>query len=131
LVVIQLHVLSGKQAGLLWNARRFPVHVGRASDNDLKLEDDGIWEEHFQLALSPAEGFTLSVHPGAIVTVNQAPVQTARLRNGDVITAGSAKLSFRLSDTRQRGLRLREWFVWTLIVGLCLGQIVVVYWLLQ
>jgi len=129
--LIQLQILSGKQAGSLWNARRFPVHVGRAAGSDLKLEDEGIWEEHFQLALSPAEGFMLSAHPGAIVTVNQSPVQTVRLRNGDLITAGSAKLCFRLADNRQRGLRLREWFVWTLIVGVCLSQVALIYWLLQ
>jgi len=129
--VIQLQILSGQQAGVFWNARRFPVHVGRADGNDLQLADDGVWDEHFELALNPAEGFLLSAHPGAIVTVNQAPVQTARLRNGDLITAGSARLCFRLGETRQRGLRLREWFVWSLIIGVCLSQVVLIYWLLQ
>jgi hypothetical protein len=129
--LIQLQLLSGKQAGAFWNARRFPVHVGRASGSDLKLEEDGVWDQHFHLALNVAEGFTLSAHPGAIVTVNQAPVQTARLRNGDVITAGSARLCFRLGDNRQRGLRLREWLVWSLIVGVCLSQVALIYWLLR
>lgn len=129
--MIQLQILSGQQAGVFWNARRFPVHVGRATGSDLRLEDDGVWDEHFQLALNPAEGFALSAHAGAIVTVNQTQVQTARLRNGDLITAGSAKLCFRLGDNHQRGLRLREWFVWTLIVGVCLSQVALIYWLLQ
>jgi len=129
--VIQLQILSGKQAGVSWDARRFPVRVGRSSRCDLRLEDDGVWEEHLQVALNPAEGFLLSVHPGALVTVNQTPVQTQRLRNGDLITAGSAKLCFRLGDNRQRGLRLREWLAWTLIVGVCLGQVALIYWLLQ
>lgn len=129
--MIQFQILSGKQAGVFWSARRFPVRVGRAANNDLKLEDDGVWDEHFQLTLSPSKGFALSAHSGAIVTINQEPIQTARLRNGDVITAGSAKLCFRLSDNRQRGLRLREWFVWTLIVGVCLSQVALIYWLLQ
>ncbi|HEX5221158.1 MAG TPA: FHA domain-containing protein [Verrucomicrobiae bacterium] len=129
--MIQFQILSGKQAGVFWNARRFPVRIGRASGSDLRLDDDGVWEEHFQLSLNPAEGFAVTVHPGAIVTVNQAPVQTARLRNGDIITAGSAKLCFRIADNRQRGLRLREWFVWTLIVTVCLSQVALIYWLLQ
>jgi len=129
--VIQLQILSGKQAGVFWNARRFPVRVGRAAANDLQLEEEGVWDEHFQFTLNPAEGFTLSAHPGAIVSINQAPVQTAHLRNGDIITAGSAKLCFRLGDNRQRGLRLREWFVWTLIIGVCLSQVALIYWLLQ
>lgn len=90
-----------------------------------------MWDDHFELALDRVEGFTLTAHPGAMVAVNQAPVQTARLRNGDIITAGSAKLCFRLSDNRQRGLRLREALVWTMIVAVCLGQIALMYWLLQ
>lgn len=129
--MIQLQILSGNQAGVFWNARRFPVHVGRGPDSDLKLEDDGVWEEHFQLTLTPKDGFNLSVHPGAIATVNQSPVKAARLRNGDVITAGSVKLCFRLGETRQRSLRLREGFAWSLIVGICLAQIALIYWLLQ
>jgi len=129
--VIQFQILSGKQAGVFWNARRFPVQVGRSVNSDLKLDDDGIWDEHFRITLNPAEGFTLSAHPGAIVTINQEAVESARLRNGDVITAGSAKLCFRLSDNGQRGLRLREWFVWALIVGVCLSQVALIYWLLQ
>lgn len=129
--MIQLQILSGQQAGIFWNARRFPVRVGRAAGNDLQLEEDGVWDEHFELTLVRAEGFTLSAHPGALVAVNQTPVQTVRLRNGDLITAGSAKMCFRLGETRQRGLRLREWFVWTLIIGICLAQVALIYWLLQ
>ena len=130
--MIQLQILSGKQAGVFWNARRFPVRIGRTASCDLKLEDDGVWDEHFRLSLSTADGFNLLAHPGAIVSVNQVAVQTAaRLRNGDIITAGSAKLCFRLGDNRQRGLRLREWFVWTVIVGVCLSQVALIYWLLQ
>lgn len=128
--MLQLQVLSGKSAGVVWAARRFPVCVGRASGNDLQLEDDGVWNEHFQVALNPAEGFVLSVHPGALVTVNQTPATTARLRSGDLITAGSAQLCFRLRETRQRGLRLREWFVWTLLLSVLLGEIGLVGWLL-
>ncbi len=129
--MLQLQILSGKSAGVFWNARRLPVRVGRASGNDLRLEDDGVWNEHFQVALNPAEGFELSVHPGAIVTVNQTPASTIRLRNGDLIMAGSAQLCFRLSETRQRGLRLREWVVWLLLLGVLLGEIALIGWLLR
>jgi len=128
--MLQLQLLSGKSAGVVWAARRFPVHVGRASGNDLQLEDDGVWNEHFQVALNPAEGFVLTVQPGALVTVNQTPLMTTRLRNGDLITAGAAQLCFRLRETCQRGLWLREWLVWTLLVAVLLGEIALVGWLL-
>jgi pSer/pThr/pTyr-binding forkhead associated (FHA) protein len=129
--MLQFQIVSGKSAGVVWDARRFPVRIGRASGNDLQLEDDGVWNEHFQVALNPAEGFELSVQPGALVTVNQTPTSTARLRNGDLITAGSAQLCFRLSETRQRGLRLREWLVWSLVLGVILAEAVLIGWLLR
>jgi hypothetical protein len=128
--MLQFDFLSGKSVGVVWDARRFPVRIGRASGNDLQLEDDGVWNEHFEVALNPAEGFVLSVHPGARVTVNQTPVSTTRLRNGDLITAGSAQLCFRLSETCQRGLRLRECFVWTLVSGVVLAEAALIGWLL-
>lgn len=129
--MVQLQVISGKQAGILWEARRFPVQVGRSAGNDLSLEDDGVWEQHFQITSAPDTGFTLSAQSGALVMVNQTPVESVRLKNGDLITAGAAKLSFRLSPTRQRGLRLREWFVWSLIAGITAAQLAFVVWLIQ
>ena len=128
--MLQLQILSGKQAGHLWEARHFPVRVGRAIESDLCLEDDGVWAEHFQLTTATETGFVLAACPGAFVTVNQVPVETARLKNGDLITAGAVKLSFRLSATRQRSLRVRESLVWALVFGVSLGQIVLIAWLL-
>ena len=55
--MLQLKILSGKTAGTEWVARRFPVRIGRASNSDLRLEDDGVWEEHLYLELDPAAGF--------------------------------------------------------------------------
>jgi pSer/pThr/pTyr-binding forkhead associated (FHA) protein len=129
--MVQFQILSGKQAGLLWEARRFPVRVGRAAGNDLQLEDEGVWDEHFQITVDSETGFSLTAHPGAMVALNQTPVPTARLRNGDLITAGAAKLSFRLSETRQSSLRLREALVWALVVGVSLGQFALIAWLLS
>ena len=50
------------------------------------------------------QGFTLTTAPNALASVNSQPVQTAVLRNGDIITLGSAKLQFWLGAARQRGL---------------------------
>ena len=127
--MLQLQIVSGKQAGLLWEARRFPVRVGRSAECDLCLEEAGVWAEHFQITSDPVTGFTLQPERDAVVMVNQARVETARLRNGDFITAGAVKISFRLSATRQRGLRLREWFVGGLIAAVCLGQLAIIRWL--
>ena len=128
--MVQFTILSGKKAGVTWTVRRFPVRIGRSASNDLQLEDAGVWEQHFQLQLSPG-GFTLSVQPYALVTVNGHPVQKARLRSGDLIQIGSLKLRFSLSETQQTGLRLREGLTWAAIAAICLGQIGLVYWLLR
>ena len=67
----------------------------------------------------------------ALAAVNNQPVQTARLRNGDIITLGSVKLQFWLAAVRQRGLRMRELFVWTLVVAVTAAQVTLVYWLIR
>jgi hypothetical protein len=65
------------------------------------------------------------------VAVNAAAVQETVLRNGDVIEAGSLKLQFWLSETRQVGLRLRESLTWVAIGLVCLAQVALIYWLLR
>ena len=129
--MVQLDILSGKKAGTRWVARRFPVRIGRAAVNDLQLEEDGVWDEHFELGFRPAEGFLLAARPNALARVNGQPAQGVVLRNGDCIEFGSAKVQFWLADTRQSGLRIREWFVWTLVVAISLGQVALVYWLIR
>lgn len=129
--MVQLQIISGKQAGLLWEARRFPVRVGRGREMDLRLEDDGVWENHFRLDLDPQTGFNLTASSGVLLSVNHTQMQTARLRNSDVITAGAVQISFRLSPTRQSNLRLREWFVWALLMAVTTGQLLLVFAILR
>src|SRR5882672_5301051 len=115
--MIQLQILTGKQAGTRWVARRFPVRVGRDPANDLRLEEDGVWGQHCELNFDSVEGILLAVQPNALLTVNQEPIPTShRLRNGDSIELGSVRLRFWLGDPALRGSRIREGFVWTLIV---------------
>ena len=129
--MVQLKVLSGKKAGAAYVARRFPVRIGRAPAADLRLEEEGVWDQHLRLDLNPADGFHLGIQPGALATVNGAPLPQTPLRNGDTIEIGALKIQFWLSETRQRGLRLREWLTWAAIAALCLGQIAVIYLLLR
>ena len=129
--MIQLQILSGKQAGTRWVARRFPVRIGRSTANDLQLEENGVWDEHLELTLDPAQGLLLTPRPDALVTVNRQAVQAIRLRNGDSIEIGSVQMRFWLAEIRQRGLRIREWFVWTLVAVISFGQVALIYWLLK
>jgi len=128
--MVQLNVLSGAKAGSHPVVRRFPFHIGRASGNDLQLEDGGVWERHLSL-LFQREGFQIAVAPDALVTVNGVPFQNQNLHNGDVITVGSVKLQFWLAAARQRGLRARELFVWALITAVTAAQFVLLYGLIR
>jgi predicted component of type VI protein secretion system len=130
-MMFQLQLLSGKQAGFLWETRRFPVRIGRAAGSDLQIEEDGVWDEHARVELKSGDGFVITAHPGALLSVNQSPVETIRLRNGDIITAGSARIAFRLSQTRQRGQKWRESLIWLIIAGITVSQIAMIGWLLR
>lgn len=128
--MIQFQVLSGKQAGDRWIARRFPVRIGRDSDSDLRLSDPGIWNRHCNVILDPDLGCVLVAQPDALLTVNREPQQTIRLRNGDIIELGDVRLRFWLADPVLRSFRLNEWFVWLLIAGIALGQAALAWWLI-
>jgi pSer/pThr/pTyr-binding forkhead associated (FHA) protein len=129
--MVQFNILSGKKAGAQSAARRFPFHIGRALGNDLQLDDDGIWDRHLTLEFNRQKGFTLATAPNALVAINGGTVKTAILRNGDIITLGSAKLQFWLAAAKQRGLSLREAFVWVLLVAVTAAQFVLIYWLIR
>jgi pSer/pThr/pTyr-binding forkhead associated (FHA) protein len=128
--MLQLKILSGKQAGAVWNARRFPVRIGRAADSDLRLEEEGVWERHLALDFDPAEGVVLSALPDALASVNGEPLQQTILHNGDLIELGSLRLQFWLSETRQRGLRFREALTWLGITAVAALQVALIYWVL-
>ena len=129
--MIQLNILSGRQAGTQPVARRFPFRIGRAADNELQLEDDGVWDQHLTLECQPQSGFHLATAPNALATVNGEPVQNKILRNGDTITVGSVKIQFWLAAARQGSLLAREFFLWTLIAAVTAAELVLVYWLLR
>jgi predicted component of type VI protein secretion system len=106
--MIQLQILSGKMAGSLWTARHFPVRVGRGTDNELQLEDPGVWEKHFAIAFDRGTGFTLRAETDALVTVNQQPIRSQILCVGDSIEIGSARLRFWIAEPDRRSLRWSE-----------------------
>jgi pSer/pThr/pTyr-binding forkhead associated (FHA) protein len=130
--MVQLKFLSGTKAGTSWGARRFPVRVGRAPNADLRLEEQGIWDEHLRIDFNSNKGYVLSTGAGALARINGEQMdRSTALRNGDVIELGSLRIQFWLGEPRQRGLRLREGLTWLSIALICLGQIGLIYWLLR
>jgi len=129
--MVQLNILSGKRAGVQSAARRFPFHVGRAPRNELQLDDDGVWDQHFTLEFGRQKGFQLTAAANALTAINGEPVQSVRLHSGDVITLGSVKIQFWIAAARQRSLRWRETFVWVLLSAAVAAQFVLIYRLLR
>lgn len=129
--MVQIKILSGAKAGTTWVARRFPVRIGRSATADLQLQESGVWDEHLRIDFQPSAGFVLNALPNALATVNGQAVQQTALHNGDNIEIGSLRIQFWLSETRQVGLRLREWLTWAAIAAISLGQVGLIYWLLS
>jgi pSer/pThr/pTyr-binding forkhead associated (FHA) protein len=129
--MIQLNILSGQTAGDTLVVRRFPFRIGRAPENELRLDDPGVWDRHLTLEFKKAEGFFLNAAPETFAAINDEQKQSARLRNGDIISFGSAKIQFWLAAPRQRGLRLRELSVWLLLAAVTAFQFVLIYRLLK
>jgi pSer/pThr/pTyr-binding forkhead associated (FHA) protein len=124
--MIDLHVLSGKKAGSRVVVGHFPFHIGRTPQNDLPLEDDGVWDKHLTLEFHEKDGFHAVTTSHAIVTVNGKPVEKSRLHNGDILTVGSARVQFWLAPAPQRGLSLRENLVWGLLILVTVGQFILI-----
>lgn len=129
--MVQLNILSGKKAGAIFVARRFPVRIGRAATAELQLEGEGVWERHLELRFVSGRGLVLQTQGEALAAVNGQPVQETLLHSGDIIDVGSAKLQFWMAETRQRALALREAMAWILIGSVLLSQIALLYWLLN
>ncbi len=124
--MIQLRILSGQLAGETIFVRQFPFGIGRSAQDDLRLEDDGVWENHLNIKFNKREGFILKSAPEAFCAVNDEPQNSVRLRNGDLLSFGSVKIQFWLAPAKLRSLKLRELFVWLLLLGLTVAQLIVV-----
>lgn len=129
--MIQLQILSGQMAGDVQVVRHFPFHIGRAQNNDLILDEPGIWDRHLTLEFKKPDGFVLKTAADAFTTINEERQTSARLRNGDIISFGSAKIQFWLAAPHQQGLALRELAVWLLLAAVTAFQFVLIYGLLK
>lgn len=87
-------------------------------------------DSHAQIRSVPREGIWLSACDGCEVRVNGAVVEKVRLKEGDEIELGEAKLEFGLVPTVQHTFRMREWSIWVAIAALTLTQLAAVHFLL-
>lgn len=125
--MVQLKILSGKMAGTERVARHFPFRIGRSPDADLQSDEDGVWDQHVELAFDAAQGFVLSAHPDSLATINGHAFRESILRNGDALEIGALRICFWLGETRQVSLRLREWLAWAALALITAGQVYLIY----
>lgn len=127
--MLELHVLTGRQAGGVFSLESFPCRIGRAATAELRLDEAGVWEQHLEIELRGADGIYARLQKPALATVNGAPFEEALLRNGDVLELGSVRLRFWLRPPVQQTFLLRETLTWTGLALLCLLQASLILWL--
>ncbi len=121
--VVLLRHLNGPNAGQETLLPHLPCRIGRAADDDLRLESPGVWEGHFQIERAKGDLLHLRSRDGALTSLNDRPVQWVALRQGDVIQAGGVRLQFWLSPVHQTGLQVRETLTWLVLGGLVAFQL--------
>ena len=124
--MIQLQVLSGRQAGRDIVVRRFPLVVGRGAEAGLSLDDAGVWDRHLHIQFQPGAGFTFSVQAEALMLVNGERAEQGLLRNGDLLDLGSTRLRFWLAPSRQKSLRVREALTWAALLAIFVIQVALI-----
>lgn len=129
--MIRLEILSGKSAGQIILARRFPFQIGRAVSVGLQLAEPGVWERHCQIEYRPAaDGFWVKPLGEAQVRVDDVPVEgVTRLHNSSELALGSVRLRFSLADPVPRGLGLREALTTLFLLAVVVGEAWLIYWL--
>ncbi|MSR43564.1 MAG: FHA domain-containing protein [Pedosphaera sp.] len=119
----RLDILNGRLAGQTRRVERLPFVIGRNAEAGLRLEESGVWDRHVELEWRFPEGFVARRRADATATVNGQPFTEQRLRNGDVLELGGAKVQFWLGDVSQKRLALRETLVWAALVALAAAQL--------
>jgi pSer/pThr/pTyr-binding forkhead associated (FHA) protein len=129
--VIQLQIVSGKQAGSDVTVRQFPLVIGREAAAGLRLDDSGVWDSHLEIQFDRSAGFSFQAGPNALTLVNGERVESGVLRNGDTIELGSVQLRFWLARTQQETMRVREILTWAALLAIFAVQIGLICWLLS
>lgn len=132
-MMFELHLLSGQKAGQCERVRRFPFKIGRSSQNDLSLTDRGVWKEHLNLKAIPGKGVWVEACEGAQtrLRVNGASHESCSIKSGDILELGEVRIEIRMSPPQLRNFIGTEIGFWSIVVGVCLSQLAMIYFWLQ
>ena len=101
----------------------YPFRIGRAVDDQLRLEAPGIWDRHCTLEWRGLEGVHLVGNAQALTSVNGQTVKEVRVRNGDVVDIGGVRLMLSVCPVPQRHFGLLEVLVWLTLSAIALSQL--------
>jgi predicted component of type VI protein secretion system len=125
--MVRLTLISGDGPNRSTLASRFPFVVGRDPGCAWVIEGAGVWARHATLELDLKEGFRIRVEPPALLSVNGSAVNETRLRNGDLVDLGAARIRFNLSEIRCRSFHGREAATWLAIGLLGVAQLLLIH----
>lgn len=129
--MVLLRFVSGRFQGRSESIRRFPAIIGRCVSSNLRIEENGVWDRHFEIDLKDTSEFRVRALANAKVYVNGDLAEESVLRVGDVVQAGSCKVEFSLDRTQPNPLGLRETLVYVAFGVLLLSQLSLVIWILK
>jgi hypothetical protein len=127
--MIELRVLSGQRNGFSLISSKLPCSIGRSPDSDLRLEANGVFDEHAVFSLADDGDIQLSSRPPARTSVNGQTTANAVLRNGDIIDLGGVKVEFGFQAALQKEFGSREMFTWCFLLGITIAQALIIFWL--
>ena len=94
-VQVSLELADGPQAGRRFMVTKTPLLIGRG-DHGMAIRDPRVSSKHAQLDIGGPELYTLKDLASTNgTTVNGRPVSITQLKNGDLISFGGVKFTFR------------------------------------
>jgi pSer/pThr/pTyr-binding forkhead associated (FHA) protein len=120
--MLQLTVL-GEGRDQVTPVDRYPFRIGRAPNDQLRIQAPGVWESHCTLEWRAPDGIHLVGCPEAIIVVNGQRVSEIRVRNGDLLEMGGVRLLLSVRPSPQRSFRLLEILVWIGLAAVGLAQV--------
>ena len=109
--MIELRILNGKMAGRTLTARHFPFRIGRAPDCQLRLLEDGIWDNHLEFIRTPEGKIKIRAGAGA-VAINGTPQTEAFLKIGDTLRIANIEIECWYSFMKQYDMNWLNYALW-------------------
>lgn len=129
---IRLERVDGTAAGNPIEACRFPFTLGKAKSCDLQIVAKGVWDTHLILDNAGEKGITATPISDALIMINGVSQgKTVRLKDGDLLGLGAAKLRFWLAPLCQTDRSVFDALIWIALLLFGLGQVAAIAWLLK